>query len=83
MYLPPGEYTASVAGWGLNGSTGYNTSSSLIHMSPGESIIGLEFILNRSRVPFEDGTTAGLVVTATASELVLNPRGKKPKREIR
>jgi hypothetical protein len=78
MYLPAGQYTLLVSQWTSQGSIGYNASLSRIEISPGESISGLEFILNRSPIPLDErGGTVGSAIALTS--IFLLGSKKKPR----
>jgi hypothetical protein len=62
MYLDPGAYSFTIAAWTPSGSEGYNTVSSSINISPGQSTAGVTFQLERSNIPVPEFT--GLAVVA-------------------
>jgi hypothetical protein len=77
MYLPPAPYTLLVSQWGLQGNVGYNSSQARIAVSPGESIAGLVFILNRSAVPLNENVAPlSTIIFATTLPLVMGSEKK-------
>jgi hypothetical protein len=72
MYLPPGSYEVRVGQWGSQGNVGYNASDSKIEVSAGETIVGLQFILQRSRVPLD--TTSALSSAMLAATVLISPK---------
>jgi hypothetical protein len=81
MYLPPGGYTLRVSQWDW-GNVGYNSSSLKIEVSAGESLAGLDFIMERSKVPIQElNATVGTAMLGIILVLILKPR--KSRRESR
>jgi hypothetical protein len=79
MYLPPTQYTLLASQWSSQENVGYSSSQSRIAVSPGESIAGLIFILNRSAVPLsENAVTVSTIILATTMPLVIESE-KKPR----
>jgi hypothetical protein len=79
MYLPTGEYTLDVAPWNPRGEVGYIAALSRIAVSGGESILGLDFTLNRSEVPIPN--SVGMIGTVVTTTLLF--KRKYPKRSRR
>jgi len=62
MYLPPAEYTLRISQWGWQTNVGYNSTQSQIDVGPGDSLTGLEFILNQSEIALDEiGGTIGSI----------------------
>jgi hypothetical protein len=75
MYLPSGEYTLRLIPWSSQSNVAYTSTSSKIAVSPGESLMGLDFIMERSLVPIQEfNTKTALTTLAIALVLIVKPR---------
>jgi hypothetical protein len=61
MYLDPGQYSMTIAAWTPSGNQGYNTISSSVNISSGQSTTGVDFQLERSNVPIPEFTGIAIV----------------------
>jgi len=72
QYLDPGGYTANVFLWTPSGNQGYNTVSSSVNISSGQSTSGVTFQLERSNIPVPEFTSLAIIAfSALAASVYL------------
>ena len=77
MYLPSGQYSMQVFPWASQGNVAYNATSSVIEISPGESLTGIDFTVERSGIPLQE-FNSNLVFTVLAfATVTVGRRGRK------
>ena len=54
MYLPSGQYSMQVFAWDSVGKVAYVVTSAVIEVSPGESMNGIDFMLERSEILLQE-----------------------------
>ena len=79
MYLPSGQYSVRVFTWTSQGNVAYNATSSVVEVSPGEALTGIEFTVERSEIPLpESNSNLAFAVLALATLIVARRKTYSP-----
>ncbi len=62
--------------WASEGNVAYNATSSVIEISPGESLTGIDFTVERSQIPLQESNLNVFTVLAFAT-VIVDMRGRK------